>query len=472
MVAIGSASYADVDAWDTMLPMQWSITVCLAAAGWLGCTQPSPIRQQAILHVASTDGLSSLNGDVQNGASSQALELIYANLLDHAHVAAEVDGEDREHLVVRARESSPYDGHDFCDRLRDKRGLDVVEADAQRCALRFADEAAKRRFLGKPEVLFHRRRLCLEHELAAQPVAASGQQQDAVLIKRAQLRPCPEWSGASQVAGIDLIEMSLQEAWRKLLARRVDVLPSIPWLYRNHFLDVASVHIEPIPVTSYITLFFDMRHPGWADPEVRRHVAALINPADIAAIACGDVTCAVSDWHIASPSPEELSEQSSQDIALPPKIVIQILETRTPIVSAARAISYWLRRQADVEVVVEPVTIAELTPKQGAAGAGEAAIIRLVPLRLPDDADLVRLTTTLEVVSSYASAAYGAALASDDRDAIQSVLEDEVPIVPLYALRQFAAIDKSFCGGIPERATSWAWIAELRPSPCDSEGAP
>ncbi|GAB4558497.1 MAG: hypothetical protein Tsb0020_03540 [Haliangiales bacterium] len=448
--------------------MQWSITVCLAAAGWLGCTQPSPTRQQAIVHVASTDGLSSLNGDVQNGSSSQALELIYANLLDHAHVVAEVDDEDREHLVVQARDSSPYDGHDFCDRLRDRRGLVAADADAERCTLRFANAEAKRRFLGKPEVLFHRRRLCLEHEFAAQPVAASGQQQGAVLIERAELRPCPEWLGASQVAGIDLIEMSLQEAWRKLLARRVDVLPSIPWLYRNHFLDVASVHIEPIPVTSYITMFFDMRHPGWADPDVRRRVASLINPADIAAVACGDVTCAVTDWHIASPSAEE----SSQDIALPPKIVIQILETRTPIVSAARAISYWLRRQADVEVVVEPMTIAELAPKPGADGAGGAAIIRLVPLRLPDDADLARLTKTLDVVSSYASAAYAAAIESDDRVEIQSVLEDEVPIVPLYALRQFAAVDKRFCGGIPERATSWAWIAELRPSPCDSGGAP
>jgi hypothetical protein len=53
---------------------------------------------------------------------------------------------------------------------------------------------------------------------------------------------------------------------------------------------------------------------------------------------------------------------------------------------------------------------------------------------------------------------------------MQRILEADVPSLPLYELRMFAAVDTRFCGGEPRSATSWAWLADLRP--CSEESTP
>jgi hypothetical protein len=66
-------------------------------------------------------------------------------------------------------------------------------------------------------------------------------------------------------------------------------------------------------------------------------------------------------------------------------------------------------------------------------------------------------------MAHYRSAELDAALERDDLDGAIAVLRRDVPAIPLFEARVFAAVDARFCGGIPASATSWFWLSDLYP---------
>ena len=52
-------------------------------------------------------------------------------------------------------------------------------------------------------------------------------------------------------------------------------------------------------------------------------------------------------------------------------------------------------------------------------------------------------------------------MAAGDLPAAQSILDQDVPYLPLYRISYFAAIDARFCGGRPQSSASWRWLADV-----------
>jgi hypothetical protein len=142
------------------------------------------------------------------------------------------------------------------------------------------------------------------------------------------------------------------------------------------------------------------------------------------------------------------------------------LSSHSSAVTTAQAISYRIRLHHEVRVDVEPVSIETLAKLEE---HGDYDLV-LVPMGFAPSTEPSLLAQSLSAFSGYDDPDFFAAAERGDAAEVQRILEHDVPALPLYQQRTFAAVDARFCGGQPRHETSWAWLAELRP--CPGEAAP
>ncbi len=427
------------------------LLACSTLAGAVACGEPQPPPAPITLRVGAS-GLSSFRSRSFSGDTAHAMELAYSLLREHATI--EIMGPTR--VALRARSSAPGAGAFLCERLLDDDGVIARTPSADTCVLDFASGEALDAFEGYPWLLldhgpfrWERERDSGGHEITG--VTPSG---GDPAIRTVELMA----RDRTEIDHITITAMPLHEAWRRLFARQLDVIPNMSWLYRRHFGGMRSVRTIDIPASSHMHLFFNTRLSAWADADLRRHVATIIEPAAVAAIACGDPACAVSDWNPAAPA---------VPVELPPALTIRVLSSESSAVAAAHALSYRLRLHHKVEISVEPVSIATLVGD--AAEHADYALV-LAPMGLLTASDPALLLESLAAFAGYESQAFISAAEHGDAAEMQRILEEDVPSLPLYEMRTFAAVDARFCGGEPTKATSWAWLADLHP--CREEHAP
>lgn len=432
-----------------MVSMLRALLGCLGIAAGISCNEPQSLSAPVTLRVGASSGLSSFRARTFSGATPYAMELVYSLLREHATLVTM--GPTR--LAMHPRPESPHSAELLCDRLLDDTGVVRRTSTPEQCILDFGSPAARSAFESYPWLLLDHGPFQWERELDTEgrPVAHPGREDAAIGAVEMVSR------GRTAVDRIHIATTPLHEAWRRLLARQLDVIPVMSSLHRHRFAGVRSVRTIEIPVSAYMHLFFNTRVPAWADADLRRHVARLVEPRAVAAVACGDPGCGVSSWRPAPPRAR---------VELPPRLTIRVLSSHSSAVVAAEAISYRIRLHHEVDVVVEPVSIDTLASPEGRDGYA----LVLVPLGILASADPGIVAESLAVHAGYQSPAFIAAAERGDAAEMQRILEHDVPALPLYELRNFAAVDARFCGGKPTHTTSWAWLSELYP--CPGEAAP
>lgn len=429
--------------------MQRRVLACSALLAAVACGTPESPPAPVTLRVGASS-LSSFQSRSFSGDTAHAMELVYSLVRDHA--AIEQLGPTR--AALRAKVSTPDAGAFLCERLLDDQGVIARTPAEDACILDFDSSEALDAFEGYPWLLLDHGPFRWERELApdGRVIARAAASGDDPTIDTIELVA----RGRTAIDRIHITAMPLHEAWRRLFAREIDVIPNMPWLYRPRFAGMRSVRTIDIPPSAHMHLFFNTRLPAWADHDLRRHVASLIEPVAVAAAACGDPACAVSAWEPAAPT---------ATVELPAELTIRVLQSESSAVTAAHAISYRLRLHHQVEISVEPVSLAALADP---AQRTEYALVLAPMAFLTSDPSL--LVESLSVFAGYQSPAFIAAAGRGDAAEMQRILEADAPSLPLYEMRTFAAVDARFCGGTPRQATSWAWLADL--GPCPQESAP
>jgi ABC-type oligopeptide transport system substrate-binding subunit len=259
--------------------------------------------------------------------------------------------------------------------------------------------------------------------------------------------------GQTAIELIDIVELSANDEWRQFMGRRLDVIPAAPEVYRSQFEDMRSVRILDIPPSQTIALFFNLQDSALAEREARRAIACSLNRSAIGTVVCGDAACATRDpMSSCSQTPER---------KMPMLLSLVVAEGESATVRAAEVIRHELR-SLRMDVLLEPVAIEDYIRRReeqkyhlllGPLPFGKRGHRQFLSADHPDSQNL----------SGYANPDYDAAYDRGDVDTLQTILDRDVPAVPLYVSRSFAAIDGSFCGDVVPSATSWRWMADLRP---------
>lgn len=239
---------------------------------------------------------------------------------------------------------------------------------------------------------------------------------------------------------IEMIDMSVDEQWRRLLARDIDVVPHSPPHQRELYEGLSTVRLIDVPSTRSLTIHIDVRQVP--DPAQRRFLAGAIDRQAVARVACGDASLASTDL---------LLETPAAPVPIPP-LRLAFLESDVPAADAARALRLQLF-DAGIDVTLEPSSINQLVRSDAGLVLGPA-----------DEGDelLVALANGL-AFTNYDNPAFTGLVQRGDTAAARRILGHDVPVVPLYRNRAFAAIDTSFCGGEPSSVSAWDWLADLYP---------
>jgi hypothetical protein len=425
---------------------------CLAIMCGVSCGEPPP-PAPVTLRVGASNGLSSFRSRKFSGDTSHAMELVYSLVREHA----EVVHLGPKRVSLRPRPSSPFSASFLCERLLD--GADVVgrRPTSEGCILDFESSEARSGFESYLWLMLDHGPFRVEREIGVDGRAVdTGVSADGETIRTVEMVSRGH-TPADGIRRISITAMPLHQGWRRLFAHQLDVLPSVSWLYRPHFAGMRSVRTIDVPASAYMHVFFNTRRAEWADPDLRRHIARIIEPHALAMLACGDRVCAVESWRPVPPT---------RTVEPPPRITILALSSHSAAVTTAEAISYRIRLQHEVEIEVKPLTIEALAAM---VERGDYDLT-LSPMGILASADHGIIAESLSTSAGYDSPDFIAAAERGDAAEMQRILEHDVPALPLYELRTFAAVDARFCGGQPRNAISWAWLADLHP--CIEETAP
>lgn len=135
-----------------------------------------------------------------------------------------------------------------------------------------------------------------------------------------------------------------------------------------------------------------------------------------------------------------------------------MLDSDSTLIDTARALRLQFLR-AGLNVGLRRVGIAELD-ERGRSGRYD---LMLAPMPAGREAmPFYRSDTSLNQ-TGWRNKIFDAALDRHDEAEAARVFAAEVPALPLFEFREFAAIDARFCGGQPTSTTSWRWLADLYP---------
>lgn len=260
-----------------------------------------------------------------------------------------------------------------------------------------------------------------------------------------------------EVDAIEIRSLSTNQLWRQLHGGSIDVIPMLDELHRDRFLDMQSVRTLDLPISGYAAVVF-LDESGWfSDPDNRSRFAGLIDREAVARVACGRADCAVEDDVWAFHERTRGRGSTAGELEWPGEVDLGVFEADSSMVLGANVLEHQLRAEG-IQVEVTSTSSDEIRTGNHSEG------ILLVPLASSPAGSgdiLVRLGILDE--GDRAAGSSGA----EEEDYWRERFATEIPAVPLYEGRHFAAVDDRLCGGDPDRASSWEWLADLRP--CDDE---
>ena len=411
---------------------RWAVSLLVAAAFWAAAcaendAEPEP---EVLLRVGTSHGI----GSFLPGASRTGGAAFYLDELLHEPVLryAEVERARGKQVTLEARDPESADvlvealAHHGLEHIERSKDGEVV-ASFRSTAL--AEEAALRFRSGWPAVATGPYRLSREDDIARLEARRSGMPIDAIEIQ----------------------SLPTTELWRRLHGRDIDVIPILDAVHREQFEGMYSVRTLDLPVAGFPSLVFNARHPKLAQRDVRVRLATMLDREAIARVACGSEECVGRLWSIADGLTEDVSHAE-----LPDELELLVLESDSSLVLAAEVVRHQLRAAGvKVKIVTAPLE----------ALLGPSVVdydVMLVPL--PTSARHVgRYLEDFGFVDPAVSTRFDIARREDDERAWERALAAEMPAFPLFEGRHFAAVDGRFCGGNPDRASSWKWLAELHP---------
>ncbi len=147
-----------------------------------------------------------------------------------------------------------------------------------------------------------------------------------------------------------------------------------------------------------------------------------------------------------------------------------MLASDTSQVRAAEVMRHQLHARG-VTLTIERLTLEEIAAR-GSSGNFQ---LLLAPVPAPDSRAFLQQFSSLPAHApynwtGYANPEYDAAVEAGDGALARTILARDVPVIVLFEIREFAAVDARFCGGKPTSPTSWRWLADLYP--CKAGAAP
>ncbi len=363
-----------------------------------------------------------------SGSTAYGLDLVYLAVADHASVVSHAG----RTVVLHRRASSPYEVTTLAAALRCEGLVEANVASARDIRVVFRNEESATAFAQGDAGGF---------DLG--PFEVERQEAGRVLMRA---------RGQTTIRGIEILQMDGGEEWRRLMAHEIDVIPTAAARYRSQLAGIHSIRAVDLPTRAQIGLFFNTSDPALADSRIRRGIASAIDARAVARIACGDPGCAVR----AAALPNGQLEHP-----LPAKLSIIGLDTDTDRLACA-VVQHQLR-SIGIDVAVELLAL-DAYKRRGLTGSYQ---LGLFPVPIAEE-DLFKIFTSdpggsVLNLSRYANPGYDAAVKDGDYERAREILARDVPAIMLYEMRRFAAVDARFCGGEPDSAVSWRWLAELYP---------
>jgi len=410
-------------------------TLAFAAIATCGCSGPTDrSREQSRLRVAASYGISKFELSAHtSGSTAAALDLVWTSLETHTD-APVLDGAT---VRLRRKQTSPNSSAELARAVR-FRGLTRAHVDTNgEIVAQFGDATTARAFadvggfdLGPYEVEI---------------------EEPGRVVLRAR--------GRVALRAIEIVEVPLGDQWRQLLGNRIDVIPNASALYGEQFRGIRSIRLVPLPLHTNVSLVFNTQHASLSDIGTRRRIAMSIDRQAVAAVACGTAKCA------AGASGETGATAPS---VAKPRLSLISLEGHAHHRLAAEVLRHQLR-EVGIEVASVELPLEQLR-EDVREGRFELAIAHLPVDRERRFYGFSSAGTAEGLnLAHYSSAEMEAALAEGNLDAAEAIMNRDLPVFPLYELREFAAIDSRFCGGTPTSSISWNWLAELYP--CEEDHA-
>jgi len=361
---------------------------------------------------------------VISGSTGSALDLAY----ELATKYADVTRQGATTVILRVRPDSPFDARGIASSLSFDGLVDATVTGTDTVVARFRD-ASTAEAATRYDIL----------SVATGPYAFEAEDLAAGWIRLRARRPMP-------IERIEIKRIDADDEWRYLHARMIDVVPGNDAAAAAVYSGIDSIRTVMYPVVDDLALSFNVTDPALADAAVRRRLSSIIDRRALSAVVTGDADAAVAD------------PVSSHPVPLPAKLEVIYLATHRESAAAARVIALQLG-SAGIEVVFDPVDIDELDRR-----CRELTFqLGLAPLPVGDAALPWFRSDTAYNQTGWKNPTFDAALDNGDLGAAHKILAEEMPGTPLYALREFAAIDAQFCGGNPESIQSWRWLADLYP---------
>lgn len=350
-----------------------------------------------------------------SGSTAHAIELVFAPLEEHAEVVRR----DGPTVILRRKSESPHDLDVLASTLRFA-GLSKATVEDDEIHAQFESDVVARAFVEAGMGTFDVGPYELERQVKGR----------VILSRRGARRD-----------RLEIVEVPVGQQWRRLLAHDIDVVPNTAEIHRSQFSGMASVRTIDLPVKTAMALAMNTKDKGLASADVRRRLAAVLERDPIANLVCGDAGCAADYWDTSPPQSQ---------VVLPPELELLIFTGDASFARVARAVRHQLRAFG-CTVTIRPVALSELRSRH-ARGAYQLALIPI---------PASRAGALKQMRWFYPDEELKAALAANDEAAALARLRDQVPVVTLYEVREFAAVDRRFCGGNPTSSLSWRWLADL-----------
>lgn len=373
----------------------------------------------SVIRVSAPGGLGAIvPGPSVAGDAAAIVDLVF----DYTEPYARAAGESQR--TVRFTMTGPIDAATFAEAFRCE-GVEDVAIDGRDVVVRLAADAAaeyaRRGWCGVDRGPFY-----VASEIAGEQVT---------LRRRSG-------EGFDQV---EVVSVPRAEAWRRLMARNINLVPRIDASARAEVTGlrgVRSIDLEAQP----FGLFFNA---STTSVEARRYLAGLLQLDALSEVVFGS-----SEW--AAPQPPHAAAAE-----IPSTLTLIVLSGDSSPERAAQVIRHQLSR-AGLRVVIEDEPLERFLHRL-AAGAFDLAISPM-----PEPPAQYALFLSPEhprsiSISHYRSGAYDEAFDRSDAEAMEAILQRDLPALTLYRLRDFAVIDAMLCGDVQPSTSSWRWIADLHP---------
>lgn len=401
--------------------MHWlGIAVAVAVVG--GCDRgdsevsPDPL----VVRVSASFGLAELSpGPRQSGSSAMVLDLVFEPLARFL----EVESVDGASLVFRVLPDAPPVA-DLATTLRVEGLVEAVPLDEKRMRVTMSSPQAAAGLRAMQFGGFQRGPFAAEPWRPGDPLQR---------LRALDDRP---------VRVIELVQMAVEEQWRRLLAREIDVVPHNTMRQREYYEGLESVRLLELPSDRSLSLVFDLDQVP--DARERRSIAGSLEVGAIARVSAGSAEFAARTL---------VGGTAADDPFMPARrLRIGYLESDQFAADAARVVRLQLER-AGYEVILEAATLQAL-------GESEREAV-IVPF--PEGDAAVRVLGTPGLSWHYENPSLRDAVERDDFAAARAIVDHDVPVIPLVRNVAFAAVDARLCGGEPSALGTWDWIADLYP---------